>query len=79
MHRVIVGNNEVQRMTAVTLHGPSLDKFVAPAVEFVDKDHPQAYLGMTYKQSLEAKGHDEIDVQSSLDKIRLLNGAPRQC
>ncbi|XP_054788323.1 2-oxoglutarate-dependent dioxygenase 19-like [Prosopis cineraria] len=73
VHRVIVGNNKVQRFTVATLHGPSLDKFVAPAPEFVDEDHPRAYVGMTYKQSLEAKGHDEIDVQSSLDKIRLLD------
>ncbi|KAK4273955.1 hypothetical protein QN277_017254 [Acacia crassicarpa] len=71
VHRVIVANNEVQRLTVATLHGPSLDKVVAPALEFVDEDHPPAYLGMTYKQSLEAKGHDEIDVQSSLDKIKL--------
>ncbi|XP_028781576.1 flavanone 3-dioxygenase 3-like [Neltuma alba] len=73
VHRVAVGNNKVQRFTVVTLHGPSIDKFVAPAREFVDEDHPQAYLGMTYKQSLEAKGHNEIDVKSSLDKIRLPN------
>ncbi|KAI9077575.1 hypothetical protein K1719_040507 [Acacia pycnantha] len=71
VHKVIVANNEVQRLTVATLHGPSLDKVVAPALEFVDEDHPPAYLGMTYKQSLEAKGHDEIDVKSSLDKIRL--------
>ncbi|KAI9097786.1 hypothetical protein K1719_025557 [Acacia pycnantha] len=42
------------------------------APEFVNEEHPQAYVGMTYKQSLEANGGDEIDAQSSLDQIRLL-------
>lgn len=56
----------------VTLHGPELEKFISPGVEFVDEEHPQKYLGMTYKESLEANGGDEIDVQSSLDKIRFM-------
>ncbi|KAK4273954.1 hypothetical protein QN277_017253 [Acacia crassicarpa] len=72
IHRVAVDRNEVKRISVATLHGPSLDKFVSPAPEFVNEKHPQAYLGMTYKQSLEANGSDEIDVQSSLDQIRLL-------
>jgi len=56
----------------VTLHGPALDKFISPGVEFVDEEHPQNYHGMTYKESLEANGGDQIDVQSSLDKLRLV-------
>ena len=55
----------------VTLHGPSLDKFISPGREFVDDDHPEAYHGMTYKGSLEANGQDQIDVQSSLGKPSL--------
>ncbi|WVY89297.1 hypothetical protein V8G54_034811 [Vigna mungo] len=63
---------EVPRISVVTLHGPQLEKFISPSVEFVDEEHPQRYHGMTYKESLEANGGDEIDVQSSLDKIRFL-------
>lgn len=73
IHRVFVNNNTVERISVVTLHGPSLDKIVSPAPEFVDEHHPKGYIGMTYKQSLHANGGDEIDVQSSLDQIRLLN------
>ncbi|KAK2399327.1 2-oxoglutarate-dependent dioxygenase [Trifolium repens] len=72
VHRVIVNNNKVQRISVVTLHGPSLDKFVVPATEFVDDENPQKYIGMTYKESLEANGGNEIDVQSSLDQIKLV-------
>lgn len=61
----------MRRLSVATLHGPSLDTFVSPAVEFVDESHPPAYRGMTYKQSLEADGADEIDVQSSLQQLRL--------
>ncbi|KAJ7965464.1 2-oxoglutarate and Fe(II)-dependent oxygenase superfamily protein [Quillaja saponaria] len=72
IHRVIVDNNQMKRISVATLHGPSLDTFVSPAPEFVDEeDHPPAYLAMTYKESLEANGGDEIDVQSSMEKIRL--------
>ncbi|BAT82175.1 hypothetical protein LR48_Vigan07g227200 [Vigna angularis] len=72
IHRVIVNKNKVPRISVVTLHGPQLAKFISPGVEFVDEEHPQSYHGMTYKESLEANGGDEIDVQSSLDKIRFL-------
>ncbi|KAL2318385.1 hypothetical protein Fmac_032261 [Flemingia macrophylla] len=71
IHRVIVKNNEVQRISVVTLHGPALDKFISPGIEFVDGEHPQKYQGMTYKESLEANGGDEIDVESSLGKLVL--------
>lgn len=64
-------NNKVKRISVATLHGPSLDAFVSPAPEFVDDSHPPAYRGMTYKQSLQANGSDEIDVQSSIEQIRL--------
>ncbi|KAK7294511.1 hypothetical protein RJT34_17400 [Clitoria ternatea] len=47
---------EVQRISVVTLHGPSQDK----------------YRGMTYKESLVANGGDEIDVQSSIQQLRLV-------
>ncbi|XP_048334694.1 2-oxoglutarate-dependent dioxygenase 21, chloroplastic isoform X2 [Ziziphus jujuba] len=71
VHRVVVEKNKARRLTVATLHGPSLDTFVSPAVEFLDDSHPPLYRGKTYKQSLEANGHDEIDVQFSLQQIRL--------
>ncbi|KAF7816773.1 flavanone 3-dioxygenase 3-like [Senna tora] len=73
IHRVVVAKNEVERISVATLHGPSLEKSVRPAPEFVDETHPQAYLGMTYKQCLEANGDDEIESQSSLHLIKLPN------
>ncbi|KAL5571726.1 hypothetical protein UlMin_021323 [Ulmus minor] len=72
VHRVIVDNNKVKRISVATLHGPSLETLVAPAPEFVNEFHPPAYQGITYKQSLEANGGDEIDVQSSLQQLRCL-------
>ncbi|XP_027368299.1 flavanone 3-dioxygenase 3-like [Abrus precatorius] len=72
IHRVIVDNNKVQRISVVTLHGPALDKFISPGTEFIDEEHPQKYRGLTYKESLEASGGDEIDVQSSLEQLRLV-------
>ncbi|KAK7349673.1 hypothetical protein VNO77_07230 [Canavalia gladiata] len=72
IHKVIVGNNKVQRISIVGIHGPSLDKFIRPSNEFVDEEHPQKYCGMTYKESLKANGDDEVDVQSSLEQVRLV-------
>ena len=54
-----------------TLHGPAWDAFVDPALEFVDESHPPAYPGATYKQFLESNGDDAIDVQSSIEQLRL--------
>lgn len=71
VHRVVVEKNKVKRISVATLHGPSLDAFVKPAPEFVNDSQPPAYRGATYKQYLEANGHDEIDVQSSLEQFRL--------
>ncbi|KAB2094158.1 hypothetical protein ES319_A02G137200v1 [Gossypium barbadense] len=71
IHQVILDNNEVNRISMATLHGPSLDTFVAPASRFIDESHPPAYRGMTYKESLEFNGSDEIDVQSSLSLLRI--------
>ncbi|XP_015888460.1 2-oxoglutarate-dependent dioxygenase 19 [Ziziphus jujuba] len=71
VHRVVLEKNKVKRISVATLHGPSLDTFVSPAIEFVDKSHRPAYRGMTYKQSLEANGGDEIDVQSNIEHLRL--------
>ncbi|KAK9947993.1 hypothetical protein M0R45_003584 [Rubus argutus] len=71
LHRVVVGNNEVKRISVATLHGPSSDSFVCPAPEFVDEHHPPSYRGMTYKQSLETNGAVEIDAQSSLEQTRI--------
>ncbi|KAK7275579.1 hypothetical protein RIF29_16698 [Crotalaria pallida] len=72
IHRVIVDNNKVQRISVVTLHGPSLDKIINPGIEFVDEKHPAEYRCMTYKESLEANGGNEIDVQSSLEQLRIV-------
>ncbi|TYI38786.1 hypothetical protein ES332_A02G053000v1 [Gossypium tomentosum] len=71
IHQVILDNNEVKRISMATLHGPSLDTFVAPALGFIDESHPPTYRGMTYKESLELNGFDEIDVQSSLIQLRM--------
>ncbi|KAF4375396.1 hypothetical protein F8388_024055 [Cannabis sativa] len=74
VHRVVVGNNKVKRISVATLHGPSLDAFVKPVSDFVDDDdHPSKYDGATYKQSLEATGYDEVDVQSSIQHFRTNN------
>ncbi|GMI99182.1 hypothetical protein like AT2G44800 [Hibiscus trionum] len=70
IHQVVLDNNRVKRISMATLHGPSLDTFVAPLPGFVDESCPPAYRGMTYKQSLELNGSDEIDVQSSLSQLR---------
>jgi len=55
----------------VGIHGPSLDKLISPNTKFVDEKHPKKYCEMTYKESLEVNG-DEVDVQSSLEKARLV-------
>lgn len=70
VHRVMVEKNKVKWISVGTLRGPSLDTFVKPATEFVDDSHPPAYLGMTYKRSLEANG-DAIDVQSCIQQPHL--------
>ncbi|CAL8988994.1 unnamed protein product [Prunus brigantina] len=67
VHRVVVENNKVKRISAATLHGPSLDAFVSPEPEFVDDSHPTVKI----PQSLQANGSDVIDVQSSIEQIRL--------
>ncbi|KAJ6681581.1 2-OXOGLUTARATE (2OG) AND FE(II)-DEPENDENT OXYGENASE SUPERFAMILY PROTEIN-RELATED [Salix koriyanagi] len=71
VHQVVVDNNKVRRISLATLHGPSLDTLVIPASEFVDQFHPPGYRGTTYKESLEANGHYEIEVQSCLEQLRL--------
>ncbi|MFQ6665217.1 hypothetical protein Gotur_032016 [Gossypium turneri] len=71
IHQVILDNNKVNRISMATLHGSSLDIFVAPASRFIDESHPPAYRGMTYKESLELNGSDEIDVQSSFSLLRI--------
>ncbi|CAN0928502.1 Flavanone 3-dioxygenase 2 [Linum grandiflorum] len=71
VHRVLVGNYKARRVSVGTLHGPSIDKFVAPAPEFVHGSHPSAYRGMTYSESLEANGRYEIEVQSCIEQLRL--------
>ena len=72
IHRVIVGNNKVQRISVVGIHGPPLDKLISPSTQFVDEEHPKKYREMTFKESLVVNGDDEIDVQSSLEKARLV-------
>ncbi|KAL9394553.1 hypothetical protein Peur_013838 [Populus x canadensis] len=71
IHQVVVDTNKVRRISLATLHGPSLDTLVIPATKFVDHFHPLGYRGMTYKESLEANGHHEIEVQSCLEQLRL--------
>ncbi|GMI99172.1 hypothetical protein HRI_003586500 [Hibiscus trionum] len=71
IHQVVLDDNQVKRITVATLHGPSLDTFVAPAPGFVNESRQPAFRGMTYKKSLELNGFDEIDVQSSLSQLRI--------
>lgn len=56
----------------VGVHGPSLDKLISPSTVFVDDEHPKKYREMAYKESLVVNGDDEVDVQSSLEKARLV-------
>ncbi|XP_068479475.1 2-oxoglutarate-dependent dioxygenase 19-like [Phaseolus vulgaris] len=72
IHRVIVDNNKVQRISVVGLHGPSLDRLINPNAKFVDEKHLKKYREMTFKEFLEVNGDDEVDVQSSLEQARLL-------
>ncbi|GLT75833.1 hypothetical protein SLA2020_475270 [Shorea laevis] len=71
VHRVVLENNKVSRISIGTLHGPALEASIAPDPEFVNQSHPPAYPGMTYKEYLEFNGFDEIDVQSSITQLRL--------
>ncbi|CAI0396066.1 unnamed protein product [Linum tenue] len=68
----VTGNYKAKRITLVTLHGPSADKFVAPAQEFVDDSHPLAYRGMTYSDGLKSNDNHEIEVQSCTAQHRIL-------
>jgi len=71
IHRVIVDNNKVQRISVVGHHGPSLDKLINPNTKFVNEKHPKKYREMTFKEFLKVNGDDEVDVQSSLEQARL--------
>ncbi|CAI0623763.1 unnamed protein product [Linum tenue] len=71
IHRVLVGKYKARRISIGTLHGPSIDKLVAPALEFVDDTHPLAYHGMTYSDALEANNRYEIEVQSCIEQLRI--------
>ena len=66
IHRVIVDNNKVQRISVVGLHGPSLDRLINPSTKFVNEKHPKKY-----REFLEVNRDDEVDVQSSLEQARL--------
>ncbi|XP_030485227.1 2-oxoglutarate-dependent dioxygenase 19-like [Cannabis sativa] len=70
VHRVVVDNNNVKRVSVATLHGPSLDAFVKPMPEFLDDALPPNYDGTTYKHYLEANGQHLIDVQSNIQQFR---------
>ncbi|CAN1199144.1 2-oxoglutarate-dependent dioxygenase 19 [Linum perenne] len=72
IHRALIHNYNVRRISIATLHGPSIDKFVAPAPEFVDESHPLGYRGMTYSEFLKANNCYEIEVQSCLEQLRIL-------
>ncbi|CAN1175991.1 2-oxoglutarate-dependent dioxygenase 19 [Linum perenne] len=72
VHRVLVDKYKARRVSLGTLHGPSIDKFVAPAPEFVEKTRGLNYRGMTYSESLEANGRYEIEVQSCIEQLRVM-------
>ncbi|CAI0544590.1 unnamed protein product [Linum tenue] len=72
IHRVLVGSYKTRRISIGTLHGPSINKFVAPTSEFVDDTHPPAYRGITYSEALEANDRYEIEVQSCIEQLRIL-------
>ncbi|MED6195326.1 hypothetical protein PIB30_036881 [Stylosanthes scabra] len=72
IHRVTVDNNKIERISVVTLHGPSLHKVISPGKEFVDDEHPKKYHEITYKESLEGNGlFGPIDLHSSIAQLRL--------
>ncbi|CAN1234629.1 Protein DMR6-LIKE OXYGENASE 1, partial [Linum perenne] len=71
VHRVLVDKYKARRVSLGTLHGPSIDKFVAPAPEFVEKTRGLNYRGMTYSESLEANSRYEIEVQSCIEQLRV--------
>ena len=72
IHRVIIGNNKVQRISLIGIHGPSLDRLISPSTKFVDEKHPKQYREMTFKEFVEVNGDDEVDVKSSLEQARLV-------
>ncbi|XP_068475078.1 2-oxoglutarate-dependent dioxygenase 19-like [Phaseolus vulgaris] len=72
IHRVIIGNNKVQRISLIGIHGPSLDRLISPSTKFVDEKHPKQYREMTFKEFVEVNGYDEVDVKSSLEQARLV-------
>jgi len=56
----------------VGIHGPSLDKLISPSTKFVDEKHSKKYCEMTFKESLEVNGDDQVDGKSSIEQARLL-------
>ncbi|KAL9277117.1 hypothetical protein ACSQ67_025334 [Phaseolus vulgaris] len=72
IHRVIIGNNKVQRISLIGIHGPSLDRLISLSTKFVDEKHPKQYREMTFKEFVEVNGDDEVDPKSSLEQARLV-------
>lgn len=67
-------NNKATRISLATPTGPSLDTVVTPAAKLLDNanDRP-AYIGMKYKDYLEAQQSNMLDGKSILDRVRVSN------
>ncbi|CAN1175990.1 2-oxoglutarate-dependent dioxygenase 19 [Linum perenne] len=72
VHRVLVGDYKVRRISISIFHGPSIETYVTPGTEFVDEVRRLGYRGMTYSESLEANDRYEIEVQSCIKQLRLV-------
>ncbi|KAL5078504.1 hypothetical protein RYX36_006925 [Vicia faba] len=71
VHRALVMNKKVARISVGTAHGPTLDTIVTPAPELLSKDGPSIYRGITYKYYLQLQQSRELERKSCLDCIRI--------
>ncbi|KAF3435068.1 hypothetical protein FNV43_RR22155 [Rhamnella rubrinervis] len=73
LHRAVVNNKET-RMSIAIANGPALEAFVSPAPKLVEhENHPQAYIGMKYKDYYQLQQSSKLDGKSCLDRLRISN------
>ncbi|CAN0826788.1 hypothetical protein LINGRAPRIM_LOCUS2374, partial [Linum grandiflorum] len=72
VHRVLVSNYRPKRISLGTSHRPSIEKFVAPAMEFVNKTFVFYHHGMTYSKSMKVNNRHEIEGQSYHQQLRMM-------
>ncbi|KAF6166818.1 hypothetical protein GIB67_005694 [Kingdonia uniflora] len=70
LHRAVV-NEKCTRMSVAVQHGPSLETFVTPAFELVNKENPAAYHGMKYKDYVEQQQSGSLNGKSCLERLRV--------